>query len=193
VQDGYLNDPFKLLSVVDSTTGRPVAGPAGSGLRLYRFESRPDSRTKQSLYGEWRYALDRDSLGLSYRFMTDDWGVASSTIDAHYRWNISARSYWEPQVRLYQQSAADFYRSYLVNGQPLPQYASADYRLAKMTAMTAGIKYGYRAESGEYSLRLEYYKQNTSSDDAKIGVLANYDLVPSLSAFMVQFGYKFKF
>jgi hypothetical protein len=192
VQDGYLNDPFKLLSVVDGTTGRPVAGPAGSGLRLYRFESRPDSRAKQSLYGEWRYALDRDSLGLSYRFMTDDWGVTSSTLDGHYRWNVSASSYWEPQLRFYRQSAADFYRSYLVNGQTLPQYATADYRLADITAITAGVKYGHRTARGEYSLRLEYYKQDTSSDNPKIGVLANYDLVPSLTAFMVQFGYKFK-
>jgi hypothetical protein len=191
VQDGYLNDPFKILSVVDGNTGRPVAGPVGSGLRLYRFESRPDSRTKQSLYAEWRYALDRDSLGIGYRLMTDDWGITSSTLDAHYRWNLSSRSYLEPQARLYQQSAADFYRSYLIDGQALPQYASADYRLAKMTAITAGFKYGYRAASGEYSLRLEYYKQDTSSDDAKIGVLANYDLAPSLSAVIVQFGYKF--
>lgn len=192
VQDGYLNDPFKILSVVDGTTGRPVAGPVGSGLRLYRYESRPDTRAKQSLYGEWRYALNRDSFGIGYRLMNDDWDVTSSTLDAHYRWNISAQSYLEPQVRFYQQSAAEFYRSYLVDGQALPQYASADYRLAKMTAITAGIKYGYRAKSGDYSLRLEYYKQDTSSDDAKIGVLANYDLVPPLSAFMIQFGYKFK-
>jgi hypothetical protein len=161
-------------------------------LRLYRYESRPDTRAKQSLYGEWRYALNRDSFGIGYRLMNDDWDVTSSTLDAHYRWNISAQSYLEPQVRFYQQSAAEFYRSYLVDGQALPQYASADYRLAKMTAITAGIKYGYRAKSGDYSLRLEYYKQDTSSDDAKIGVLANYDLVPPLSAFMIQFGYKFK-
>jgi len=193
VQDGYLNDPFKVLSVIDPVSGRPVAGPS-PGMGLYRYEGRPDSRAKHSAFVEWRYAFDRDSLALNYRFMTDDWGVDSSTIEARYRWNLSPRSYLEPQVRFYQQSAADFYRSYLVNGQPLPLFASADYRLAEMTAITAGAKYGYRTTSGsEWSLRLEYYHQDTKSDAAKIGVLANYDLVPPLSAIVVQFGYKFKF
>lgn len=192
VQDGYLNDPFKILSVVDGTTGRPVAGPAGSGLRAYRFESRPDSRTKQSLYGEWRYAFDRDSLALSLRYMTDDWGVDSSTLEARYRVNVSDKLYVEPLLRYYTQSKADFYRSYLVSGQALPQYASADYRLSDMNAVTAGLKVGYRGKSGEYSMRVEYYKQTTSSDDPKIGVLANYDLVPPLTAVIAQFGYKFK-
>lgn len=192
VQDGYLNDPFKVLSVVDPITGRPVAGPS-PGLGLHRYESRPDSRAKHSAFVEWRYAFDRDSLALNYRFMTDDWGVDSNTIEARYRWNLSPRSYLEPQMRFYQQSAADFYRSYLVNGQPLPEFASADYRLAEMTAITAGAKYGMRTKSGEWSLRLEYYKQDTKSDDPKIGVLANYDLVPPLTAVVVQFGYKFKF
>jgi hypothetical protein len=192
VQDGYLNDAFKVVSVVDSVTGRPVAGPS-PGLGLHRYESRPDSRAKHSVFAEWRYALDRDSLAIGYRFMTDDWGVDSNTLEARYRWNFSPHSYLEPQLRFYQQSAADFYRSYLVNGQPLPQFASADYRLAEMTAITAGAKYGFRTKSGEWSLRLEYYKQDSKSDDPKIGVLANYDLVPSLTAVIAQIGYKFKF
>jgi hypothetical protein len=192
VQSGYLNDPFKLVSVVDATTGRPVAGPS-AGLGLHLYESRPDSRAKQSLFTEWRYAFDRDSMAVSYRFMTDDWGVASNTLESRYRWNISSRDYLEPQVRYYSQSAADFYSSYLVNGQTMPQHATADYRLADMTAITAGIKYGRRLNSGDFTVRLEYYKQDTKSDTPKIGVLANYDLVPSMSAVMVQFGYKFKF
>lgn len=192
VQDGYLNDPFKVLSVVDSITGRPVAGPSPAiGRHLY--ENRPDSRAKQSLYGEFHYALDRDSFAAGLRFMTDDWGVTSTTLDGRYRWNISNTTYLEPQFRYYQQSAADFYRSYLVSGQSLPEFASADYRLAEMTGITAGAKYGWRTKSGDWSLRLEYYQQQTKSDAAKIGVLANYDLVPSLSAVIVQVGYKFKF
>ncbi len=49
-------------------TGSPVAGPAGSGLYLYLFETRPDSRAKQSLFAEWRYAFDRDSLAVGFRY-----------------------------------------------------------------------------------------------------------------------------
>ena len=40
--DGYLTDPYKVLSVVDPVTGNPVAGPAGSG--LYRLSVREPAR-----------------------------------------------------------------------------------------------------------------------------------------------------
>ncbi len=191
--DGYLTDPYRVLTVVDPLTGRPVAGPAGSGLDLYLYESRPESRTKQSLFAEWRYAFDRDSLALNYRIMNDDWGVTSSTAEAHYRWNWSARDYLEPHLRYYTQTAADFYRTYLVDGNPLPENASPDQRLADMDAVTVGLKYGRRTQVGEFSLRLEYYRQTGEPDPAPIGVQATFDLVPPLTAVIAQFGYKFRF
>jgi len=192
--DGYLNDPYKILSVVDPVTGAPVPGPVGSGLNLYLFENRPDSRTKQSLFAEWRYAFDRDSFALSARYMTDDWGIDSQTVDARYRWNISESSYLEPHLRWYTQGAADFYRTVLFSGDPLPQYASADYRLADSDAYTVGFKYGHRTERGEFSVRLEYYhQQGDPSPGAAVGDLAGFELVPPLDAVIAQFGYKFRF
>ena len=192
--DGYLNDPYKFLSVVDPVTGTPVAGPVGSGLNLYLYESRPDSRAKQSLFAEWRYALDRDSFALSYRFMDDDWGVTSQTAEARYRWNINEKSYLEPQLRYYTQGAADFYRTVLFAGDPQPEFASADHRLADFDAYTVGFKYGHRTDRGEWSVRLEYYEQSAdASPGSAVGDLVNYDLVPPLTAVIAQFGYKFRF
>ena len=97
-------------------TGVPVAGPEDEVPYLYLYEKRPDSRTKQSLFAEWRYAFDRDSFALNFRFMDDDWGVQSQTAEARYRWNINDRSYLEPHLRWYTQSAADFYRTVLFDG-----------------------------------------------------------------------------
>ena len=192
--DGYQNDPYKILSVVDPATGAPVAGPPGSGLNLYLYESRPDSRTKQSVFAEWRYAFDRDSFALSARYMTDDWGIDSQTVDARYRWNINEDSYLEPHLRWYTQGAADFYRTVLFNGDPLPQHASADYRLADSDAYTVGFKYGHRTARGEFSVRLEYYhQQGDPSPGAAVGDLAGFELVPPLDAVIAQFGYKFRF
>ena len=194
LSDGYLSDPYKFLTVVDPLTGAPVSGPIGSGLNLYLYEHRPDSRTKQSLFAEWRYAFDRDSMAVNYRIMDDDWGVQSHTVEARYRWNISDDSYLEPHLRYYTQSAADFYRTVLFNGDPLPEHASADYRLADGEATTFGFKYGHRTKRGEYSVRLEYYQQTADpSDGATVGDLAAFDLVPKLNAVIVQFGYKFRF
>jgi len=50
--DGYLTDPYKILSVVDPVTGFPVPGLADEVPYLYLYEKRPDSRAKQSLFAE---------------------------------------------------------------------------------------------------------------------------------------------
>jgi Protein of unknown function (DUF3570) len=191
--DGYLSDPYKVLSVVDPITGSVVPGPSGSGLGLHLYEKRPDARAKQSIFAEWRYAFDRDSFAVNYRLMDDDWGITSHTVDARYRWNIRAERYLEPHVRYYRQTAADFYRTALVNGAPLPEFASADYRLAEGNAITAGLEYGQRLGRGSLSVRLEYYRQTAdASPQLAFGALSSFDLVPPLNAVIAQFTYKFK-
>ncbi len=197
--NGYLNDPYKILSVVDPVTGLPVYGDlvaGGLGIRsfLYLYESRPDTHTKQSAFLEWRHAFDRDSMAMSFRYMTDDWGIESQTAEARYRWNINDRSYLEPHLRYYTQTAADFYRTVLFAGDALPAFASADYRLADLNAYTVGIKYGHQTERGEFAVRLEYYRQEgTPSPGSAVGELANYQLIPQLAAAIVQFDYRFRF
>jgi hypothetical protein len=115
-------------------------------------------------------------------------------VDARYRWNMNADSYIEPHIRYYKQGEADFYRTVLFDGAPLPEHASADYRLADSEAFTAGVKYGHRTARGEWSVRLEYYQQTAEpSVGSVVGDLANHDLIPDLNAVIVQFGYKFSF
>jgi hypothetical protein len=190
--DGYLTDPYKVLSVVDPVTGVPAAGPAGSGLYEYLFESRPDTREKQSLFGLIKRDFGGNVLEASYRYMTDDWGVDSHTIDVHYRWNLAAGSYLQPHVRFYSQNAAEFYRTTLFSGQPLPQFATADYRLGKFDGLTFGVKYGHETHTGEWSARLEWYQQTGEPDpSARVGALAGLDLYPDLNALIAQVSYKF--
>jgi len=192
--DGYLTDPYKILSVVDPLTGAPVPGLEDEVPYLYLYEKRPDSRAKHSLFAEWRHAFDRDSMAINFRLMDDDWGVQSQTVDARYRWNINDDSYLEPHLRYYTQSAADFYRTVLFQGDPQPDFASADHRLADMGAYTAGFKYGRRTQRGEFSIRLEYYRQEGDpSPGSAVGDLASFELVPPLTAIIAQFGYKFRF
>lgn len=194
--NGYLNDPYKILSVVDPLTGDTVlrtpvgAGPTG----VYRFENRPDTRTKQGLYAEMKHAFGKSVLRTAYRFMTDDWGIDSNTLEASYRWPMGAASYVEPQLRYYTQSEADFYRSSLVAGRPLPQYASADFRLGSFDAITAGLKYGHTTLGGnEWSVRAEYYMQSGSVPAEQIiGNQRRREQYPDLNAVIVQFGYKFR-
>jgi hypothetical protein len=190
--DGYLTDPYKILSVVDPITGLPASGPPGSGLNLYLYESRPQTRDKQSLYGLLKRDFNGDVFDISYRYMTDDWGIDSHTIDLHYRWQLSNGNYLQPHLRFYSQNQADFYQTVMFEGQPLPPFATADYRLAKLDAVTLGIKYGKDTQHGEFSARLEVYEQTgEASPDASVGALTSLDLYPDLSAVIAQFSYKF--
>lgn len=193
--NGYLNDPYKILSVVDPLSGDTLTRvPVGQGPDgVYLFESRPDSRAKQSLYAEVKHAFGAPVMHFAYRFMTDDWGIDSHTGEARLRWPVGAASYIEPQLRYYTQSAADFYRASLVGGTTLPRYASADFRLGDFDATTVGIKYGHRTAGGnEWSVRAEYYQQSgTVPREQIIGNQANREQYPDLSAVIVQFGYRF--
>jgi hypothetical protein len=184
---GYLNDPFKLVSVVDAQSGETLD---------YIYEGRPEDRTKHSLYWKTKYHLLRgDTVDFSYRYMTDDWDIDSHTLDFRYRWNFSERYYLEPHVRYYQQGAADFYRHSLLDGEVAGlSEVSADYRLAEFDGITVGAKYGiYFAGGSELNFRLERYEQrgDTSPGDA-VGVQRNVDLFPDLEANIIQIGYSFK-
>ncbi len=188
---GYLTDPYKVLSVVDPVTGLPSAGPGG-GLNLYLYEGRPDARSKHSLFAQVRHSLGRDVIDGSYRFMTDDWGVDSHTAELRYRWRFRT-FYLQPHVRYYMQSAADFYRVVLLDGDPVPEHASADYRLGELDGVTLGLKYG-RPFGGdkEWSLRAEWYEQSLSVPaGASVGALSAFDLAPSVEAVIVQAGFRF--
>ncbi|HLF10814.1 MAG TPA: DUF3570 domain-containing protein [Gammaproteobacteria bacterium] len=190
--DGYLTDPYKILSVVDPLTGNLTPGPIGSGVNRYLYESRPETRDKQSLFALIKRDFNGDVLDVSYRYMTDDWGIDSHTFDVHYRWNLSEGRYLQPHVRFYSQNAADFYQTVLFAGQALPSYATADYRLGKFDGITFGLKYGKETRSGEFSTRLEWYQQSGEpSPNAMIGSLAGLQLYPDLNALIAQFSYSF--
>lgn len=181
---GYLTDPFKLVSVVDDQSGEPIR-------QLY--ENRPDTRLKSGAFLRYKRAVrSRDVLDVSYRYMQDDWGLNSHTIDLRYRWQLGAGpSFVRPHLRLYQQSAVDFFTYYLVDGQALPAEMTADYRQADMLATTLGLEYGRQYGNRQWSLALEYYLQSGTEPGNKIGQLQTQELAPDVSAFMLRINYDF--
>lgn len=183
VVDGYLTDPFKMLSRVDSD---------GITQDLL-YENRPDSRTKHNFYWQTKYAMDSAVADISYRFATDDWDIQSHTLDSRLKFKLSDTTYIQPHVRFYQQSAAEFYQPFLMQGEPLPTYASADYRIGEMTAYTVGLKYGILLKGGqELAFRLEYYQQDPKNNGVEApGILQEMDLYPSVKAVIAQVSYRF--
>jgi hypothetical protein len=194
---GYLTDPYKIISLVDATTGdtvtrTPAPGEAGPS-HEFLFESRPDSRSKHSLYGEAKYYINGKVLNGSYRYMTDDWDIESHTVDVRLRWPIGGNAYLEPRVRFYSQTPAEFYSTSLVDGAALPAYASNDYRLGDFDAITAGLKFGWKTSGGnDMSVRLEMYQQRGSIPAGQlIGNQVGLVQYPDLDAIIAQFSYRF--
>jgi hypothetical protein len=187
---GYLNDPYKITSVLDgagNTTG-------------YIYESRPDERTRKSAYLENRVALSPQlSAGLTLRYMKDDWQIHSDTAQAHVHWSFANRGrYLEPSIRWYRQTAADFYTPWLTTQErsSIGNQAS-DSRLGAFHAFTYGVKYAQKLSDAaglagsEFSVRLEYYQQTQDNRLAAPVLLQNLDLYPGLKAILVQFGWRF--
>ena len=133
------------------------------------------------------------SLGL--RYYTDDLGIRSvQTIDFRFSRQSSDRFYWGPHVRYYHQSAADFYRLGLLSGQALPEFASADLRLAEFDGDTFGVRFGYTLQDGSLLVvRAEYYIQTGESHpNEAVGAQRSYDLFPTLYATILQVDYHFE-
>lgn len=200
---GYHTDPYKILTVLDGSYH--LAAGATPGSTLYLHEQRPDSRTRQSLFAEWKYIFTEDVIDLSLRYTSDDWGVQSRTADAKYRLALGEHVYLEPHLRWYTQTAADFYRAWLQDGVevtltgpgtvlPLVTAASADPRLGAFDATTTGLKLGYAFDrDSELNLRVERYHQAARSPaPPATGDLAGVQLMPDFNASWITLGYSFR-
>jgi len=185
--DGYLTDPYKIVTVVDQN-GLPATSAFVNGDLPYIYEKRPDSRQINSLYFKTVHSLTRDVINFSYRYFWDDWGISSNTFDLKYRYEIG-RGYLQPQVRYNMQDAADFYVHNLELGSALPETVSSDYRLAKMTTTTLSLKYGYAlGENSEWSVRAGLMNQSVDDGDVPSG-----EETPDTDAIILNAGYSISF
>lgn len=185
---GYLNDPYKFVSVVQNRTDPDPGEPTA-----YLYENRPRTRNKQAVFGQVRRFIAGNTVDLSYRYFWDDWGINSHTVDVFYRQSLGRRFALQPHLRWYKQSEADFFAPYLLNGTATPEYASADYRLAPFTAYTLGLKFIFPVNrlvtmsvTGEY-----YYQSGDVSPPESLGALSEYNLFPDLDVVMVRLGFSY--
>ena len=185
-QSGYQNDPYRIISVVDPSSGLPTQS---------LYENRPQKRQSQSLYWDNKFDLDPAITDLSLRYFTDSWGIRSETAELSERLNLGSRYYVEPSARWYKQTAASFFHYFLVGGTALPANVTSDMRLGAFTSMTFGAKFGFIiSKRSEFYLRAEYYNQtgNDHPPDA-IGQLKQQNLFAGSKATLVFAGYKWDF
>lgn len=188
ISNGYMNDPYKMVTVHDDTTGPTLGDPLS-----YIYESRPDSRLKQSVYLASKSYSKYGILSLSYRFLTDDWGLTSHTLESNFNFAISSNWRLQPGLRIYSQSAVDFFRYSVGSSETTTQNVTADTRLGDMMSITPGLKIIKKLENDrEVSLLLQYYMQTgDKSPSSAVGSQVGQDLFPDLNAFIVQIIYSF--
>lgn len=193
LSDGYLTDPFKIVTVVDAS-GLPDNSALlniNADALPYVYENRPDSRQRNTLFFRTVHHLRQDVIHFSYRYFWDDWGITSNTLDFKYRYQMNG-SYLQPHVRYYLQDEADFYRHNLVQdtdvdaaGNVLLAEVSSDSRLSTFTTTTIGLKYGNTlSDNSEVSVRAELMQQ--SFDDGNVDSLEE---TPDLDAVFLNVGY----
>ncbi len=185
--NGYQNDAIKLVSIIDAN-GNPEANV---------YENRPDHRERQSVYVHGKYSLAKNQvLDLSYRYYWDDWSINSHTVAAGWQFELGSNWTLEPQVRWYKQSSADFFQqSIFADGAVavIPDYMSADYRLAATNNYTLGVNLDYKFDSGKaLSMRLALYEINPEDDSSsKRGRLNGIDLTPTIRSTVFMMSYDF--
>jgi hypothetical protein len=161
VERGYLTDPYKVISVLDSI-GEPVS---------QLTESRPSKRVRSDVLASSVYHLARNIVYASYRYYWDDWGITSHTADARYRIEMGDQAFLQPHVRYYFQTRANFFQPALSPNAPLPEFASSDERLGNLRTLTVGASYGFHPSggSGEITFRAEYIRQWDRSSGGQEG------------------------
>ncbi|WP_165831329.1 DUF3570 domain-containing protein [Abyssibacter profundi] len=147
--DGYLSDPYKLVSVEDDL----------------RQDARPDGRWTAA----WTTRLRRRYAGvgatahLDYRLYGDDWNVVSHTLSLAWYQGVGERLTLTPSLRYYSQSQAFFYQPFFRARRDDNLYSS-DYRLSPYGAVTLGLSGEYRWE--QLSLTASFERYDSSGDYA---------------------------
>ena len=184
--EGYLNDPYKLLSVVDEQNQENPGETVE-----YRFENRPDQRNINTFFLAYKRDIQAGIVEMSIRRSEDDWNLDATALDFRYRHHLRSKAYLEPHLRLYRQSEAEFFRHSLLASEELPANASADSRLADFDAVTVGLKFGTdERRKSHYSIAVEYYTQaGDNHPDSAVGLQTAQNLFPRLHVLLAKLTY----
>jgi hypothetical protein len=141
---GYFSDPYKV------------------------FDKRPRQRDHETALLRWNHhlAATAGTSRLSYRFFRDTFGIRSHTLAAEYAQPLAHGWTLVPSLRLYTQTAADFYVEHDINSDPFPTnppagalYSTEEQRLSAYGALTYGLKVAKQFGHWTVDLKWEDYRQ----------------------------------
>ena len=136
---GYLSDPYRFAQYLPNTPGWPA------GFFIGVPERRPAHRNKEIVYTSLTHYFDKVNASLegSYRFYHDSYGVVANTVGLTWHQWLGKHFIAEPFIRLYEQSAADFYQV-TFNGPFTTNpsgFHSSDYRLSEFYSTDVGTQF----------------------------------------------------
>ena len=187
ISNGYQNDPYRIVSVVDPTSGEPTD---------YLYENRPGKRTRQSVYLDNKFIYGPTVTDLSARYYTDSWGIQAETAELSERRESCALALCGTKCALVPADGREFLP-------PLPCRRSGRAGLCQF-GFAPGQVHGtdlwrWRWVSTlpaqvEIYVRGAYYKQRGDGHPADaIGQLKNQNLFSGVKAGWVMVGYSWDF
>jgi len=138
VDEGFLNNPYRQVRIVDGASQR------------WEDEVYPETRTSDAFALRFKYAMLRQSvLGFEFRHYMDSWGIDANNIDVNYAYPLRN---WVLDVhyRYYSQDSADFYADSFQEGSLL-NHMARDKELSEFSGETFGfgVTYHYEPHSWE--------------------------------------------
>ena len=136
------------------------------------FDSRPRERVNNTFTARWNHHMPNgeSTLRMGYRYYEDDWGIRAHTWDAEWVKPVGNGWTFTPSLRLYTQTAADFFINADTSGSPFPPfptpgstYYSEDQRMSGYGAHTYGLKVSKYLDADTWvDLKIEQYQQRGS-------------------------------
>ncbi len=140
IDEGYLNNPYRRVRVVDS----------GEALG-YRYvaENYPRTRNSEAYAIRGIYALNsHSSLRTEYRLFTDSWGIEADNIELRYTKQLNSRWLLELRYRQYNQGkGADFYQDLFDFSAVTPEFLARDKELSQYSSQQYGLGVSYTLKS----------------------------------------------
>ncbi len=141
---GYLSDHYKLVQ-------KTLEVNPGDFIPLTFAENRPGTRDKWIAFGSVNHSYPdlHGAVEASYRFYHDTFGTNAHTIELTWLQQLSPTLILKPELRYYDQSAADFYYYNLDRTSVVPPFGpppaqgpfySSDFRVSALRTSSYGLK-----------------------------------------------------
>jgi hypothetical protein len=164
---GYLSDQYKEV-------GKLFQVFPGLFLPQVYFENRPNNRDKGTAYVELNQAVPGTggAIDAAYRYYHDTYSTSANAFELAWVQHVGSRFLVQPDGRIYQQSAANFYYYRLDDTNIAPMriptgrgpFYSSDYRLSAFRSYTYGMKVTYKATDW-LSVDVAFHKYDMEGTD----------------------------